>query len=81
MFPPPACPPLAGLLPILRSKNCRYATEFDDCMRWVCNRHAMPARLNLTRFIENWLARGGGRSAAKHYGIPRLNRLFKKIKN
>jgi len=81
MFPPPACPPLAGLLPILRGKNCRYATEFDDSMRRVSNRHTMLARLNMTRIVENRPARGSGRGAAKHYGILRLNWPFNKIKN
>jgi len=81
MFPLPACPPLAGLLPILRDKFNRYSTELDDYMRWVYNRYTTLAKLNLTRFVENRPERGGGRGAAKHYGIPRLNRPFNKIKN
>ena len=72
MFPPPACLPLAGLLHILRGKFNRYSTELDDCMRWVYYQHTTTlARLNLTRFVENRPARGSGRGAVKHYGIPR----------
>jgi len=78
---PAACPPFAGLLPILRGKNCHNTTEFIDCMRWVSTQHTMLARLNLTCIVENRPARGSGRGAAKHYGIPRLNRPFNKIKN
>ncbi|MCL2126715.1 MAG: hypothetical protein FWH38_00550 [Treponema sp.] len=70
MFPLPACPPLAGLLPILRGKNSRYMTELADCMRWAYNRHVMPARLKLAYIAGKGRQRGRAAGRQEYLEFP-----------